>query len=69
MSVVRKIVDKIFLKTISISGRSINLYAAPKTVDWIRPTEIARKIENSFEESVLASAASIPEDTVDIIAR
>lgn len=66
---VRKIVEKVFLKTITVGGKSINLYAATKTLDWQRPSSVAQEIASPFEESIIASASSIPQDTVEIIAR
>jgi hypothetical protein len=66
---VRKVLEKIFLKSITVGGRTINLYAATKTLDWERPTEIAERITEPFEESILANPSNIPEGTVEIIAR
>ncbi|TAQ85274.1 hypothetical protein B7494_g6407 [Chlorociboria aeruginascens] len=69
MSVVRKIIDKIFLRTINVNGKSINLYAATKTIEWERPTEVAQKIADPLEEAIRKTEFNIPEDTVDIIGR
>jgi hypothetical protein len=69
VSVVRKIVDKVFLRTINVNGKSTNLYAATKTLEWERPSEIAQKIADPLEEAVRKPESDIHEGTVDIIGR
>lgn len=64
-----KIWDKVLLRSITIRGREINLFAATETDTWTRPKHVAQKLESPFTKAVEENPDLIPEETVAMGAR
>jgi hypothetical protein len=64
-----KILERLFLRTISLKGKSVELYAATSTENWKRPSELAQKVEEPFTKVIEDNSEQVPEGTVSIVAR
>ena len=67
--VFNKIFDKVLLRTITIRGKNVKLFAATKTEMWTRPSNIAQNLDSRFAAAVKNNEDRVPEGTVEICLR